>query len=270
MSSPETMVIAGQPKPATGARSVREAAIAAIETMLAIADPTRRIGRLPGWMLPDLESMNCETVRGNTLLWKNVKPNLKISGFGNVIVCGKIQNGSLSGIIDGNRNLVVVGGDVEAFKLRVDMRADGGLIFVGRRTKINSAHIVMGEFEVPSRVLIGGESLISRQITMRATNSHALIDIESGEIIRSTPAIVVEPHVWIGEGATLLKGAQIGAGSIVAAGAMVTGEIPPCATCAGIPAKVIRTGASWTFKLHPTKAEIRAVQAFLQAVAAGT
>jgi serine acetyltransferase len=47
----------------------------------------------------------------------------------------------------------------------------------------------------------------------------------------------------------------------------VTGEIPPCVTCAGIPAKIIRTGASWTYRLHPTKAEIRAVQSFLKTVA---
>jgi acetyltransferase-like isoleucine patch superfamily enzyme len=51
--------------------------------------------------------------------------------------------------------------------------------------------------------------------------------------------IIVEDDVWIGYGAILLSGIKVGRGAIVAAGAVVTRDVPPYATVAGTPAKVL-------------------------------
>ena len=51
---------------------------------------------------------------------------------------------------------------------------------------------------------------------------------------------IVEDDVWIGTGAIILSGVKIGAGSIIAAGAVVTKDVPPCEIHGGIPAKKIR------------------------------
>lgn len=51
--------------------------------------------------------------------------------------------------------------------------------------------------------------------------------------------IIVEEDVWIGINVTLLQGAHIGRGAIVAAGAVVTKKVPPYAVVGGVPAKVI-------------------------------
>lgn len=51
--------------------------------------------------------------------------------------------------------------------------------------------------------------------------------------------IVVEEDVWIGVNVTLLQGAHIGRGAIVAAGAVVNKEVPPYTIVGGVPAKVI-------------------------------
>jgi galactoside O-acetyltransferase len=54
--------------------------------------------------------------------------------------------------------------------------------------------------------------------------------------------IVIGDDVWLGANCIILKGARIGAGSVVAAGAVVLrGEYPPCSLLAGNPAKVIRS-----------------------------
>ena len=45
---------------------------------------------------------------------------------------------------------------------------------------------------------------------------------------------------WIGFGATILKGVTVGEGSIVAAGAMVTHDVPPYCIVGGNPARLIR------------------------------
>lgn len=51
---------------------------------------------------------------------------------------------------------------------------------------------------------------------------------------------IVEDDVWIGHGAIILAGVRIGKGSIVAAGSVVTKDIPPCEIWGGNPAKKIK------------------------------
>lgn len=52
--------------------------------------------------------------------------------------------------------------------------------------------------------------------------------------------VIVEEDVWIGARVTLLSGVIIGRGSTVAAGAVVTKDIPPYCIAGGVPAKFIR------------------------------
>lgn len=52
--------------------------------------------------------------------------------------------------------------------------------------------------------------------------------------------IIVDDDVWIGYGATILSGVHIGQGAVVAAGAVVTRDVPPYAIVGGVPAKVIK------------------------------
>lgn len=52
--------------------------------------------------------------------------------------------------------------------------------------------------------------------------------------------VVIEEDVWVGAGATILKGVTIGSGSVVAAGALVKKDVPPYAVVGGVPAKIIK------------------------------
>ena len=52
--------------------------------------------------------------------------------------------------------------------------------------------------------------------------------------------IVIGDKVWIGANATVLPGVTIGKGAIVAAGAVVTRDVPPNTIVAGVPARVVR------------------------------
>ena len=53
--------------------------------------------------------------------------------------------------------------------------------------------------------------------------------------------IVIEDGVWIGTGATVLGGVRIGRKAIIAAGSVVTSDVPPFSLAAGIPARVMKT-----------------------------
>lgn len=52
--------------------------------------------------------------------------------------------------------------------------------------------------------------------------------------------IVIDDDVWIGCRATIMSGVHIGQGAIIAAGAVVTKDVPPYAIAGGVPAEVIR------------------------------
>ncbi len=53
-------------------------------------------------------------------------------------------------------------------------------------------------------------------------------------------AVVIGDDVWIGAGAKILSGVNIGVGAIVGANAVVTDDIPPYAVFGGVPARLIK------------------------------
>jgi acetyltransferase-like isoleucine patch superfamily enzyme len=52
--------------------------------------------------------------------------------------------------------------------------------------------------------------------------------------------IVVEDDVWLGSGALILDGVRIGRGAVVAAGSVVTKDVPPWAVVGGVPARILK------------------------------
>lgn len=64
--------------------------------------------------------------------------------------------------------------------------------------------------------------------------------LKMGDEAFSKGDIVVDDDVWIGYGATIMSGVHIGQGAVIAAGAVVTKDVPPYAIVGGVPAKAIR------------------------------
>ena len=62
--------------------------------------------------------------------------------------------------------------------------------------------------------------------------------------VRTSP-IVIGNHVWIGRRAMIMKGVTIGDGAVVAAGAIVTKDVPPNCVVAGVPARVVKENIFW-------------------------
>lgn len=92
-----------------------------------------------------------------------------------------------------------------------------------------------------SSVEIGKGCNIGRDVVIRSYDGHT---IEEEGYSVSLP-IVIGKHVWIGQGAVVLKGVTIGDGAIVAAGAIVTKDVPAHSIVAGVPAKVVRENVYW-------------------------
>lgn len=99
-----------------------------------------------------------------------------------------------------------------------------------------SVQVVCGQ-----EINIGKGVAIARDVIIRDTDAHNIITEE----YQKTKPVNIGNHVWIGQRAMILKGVSIGNGSIIAAGAIVTKDVPENSLIAGIPAKVIKENISW-------------------------
>lgn len=94
-------------------------------------------------------------------------------------------------------------------------------------------------------VIIGNNVLTGKYVTI-VDNCHGdstLTDLTQPPTqrpIRSKGPVVIEDDVWIGDKATILQNVKLGKGSVIAANAVVTMDVPPYSVAAGVPAKIIK------------------------------
>ncbi len=89
--------------------------------------------------------------------------------------------------------------------------------------------------------MIGDDVRIAPHAMIIAAN-HVFDDSDrpiSAQGLRSAP-IVIEDDVWIGGRVSIMAGVTIGRGSVLAAGAVVTKDVPPGVVVGGVPARTIK------------------------------
>ena len=110
-----------------------------------------------------------------------------------------------------------------------------GDVVIGDHTRIGLHNTVIGP------VKIGNHVNLAQGITVTALNHNfADADKRIDEQGVSTNPVTIEDDVWIGANAVILPGVTIGNHCVVAAGAVVTKDVPPHSLVAGVPAKVIK------------------------------
>jgi len=115
---------------------------------------------------------------------------------------------------------------------------EGAHLEIGDQTYINYDSAVT----CWDHITIGSNCAISWNANLFDGNGHELI---VGGVPRPlTRPLHIGDHVWIGTGA-IVMGATIGDGSVVAAGSVVTAEVPAKVIVAGNPARIVRQDVSW-------------------------
>jgi galactoside O-acetyltransferase len=123
----------------------------------------------------------------------------------------------------------------ESFTLIPPFYADYGLnITIGRTVFIGYECAFTGHAAID----IADEVMIAHKVNL-ITAGHPVEPDQRREYITAEP-IRIDTNVWIGAAATVLPGVHIGEGAVVAAGAVVTHDVPPATVVAGVPATVIR------------------------------
>jgi acetyltransferase-like isoleucine patch superfamily enzyme len=109
------------------------------------------------------------------------------------------------------------------------LRRDG--LHIGSYSRINRNCCL----DARGSLWIGNNVSVSPEVTI-LTASHGVDDPQFRVQLRR---VVIEDHVWIGTRATILPGVTLGKGCVVAAGSIVTRDVPPLTIVAGVPARKV-------------------------------
>ncbi len=167
--------------------------------------------------------------------------SITIDGEDNVVRLGDRTRLGVNLTIRGSGNTVEIG---EACHLHGFMN----LLCSGARLRIgNGTTMVQGSIQLhePGEIIIGEDCMISSQVYISLSDIHPIYDRGSGQRLNPAASVVVGDHVWAGLRCMIMKGARIGDGGVIAAGAIVSGQTPPNAIVAGVPGRIVRENVEW-------------------------
>lgn len=115
---------------------------------------------------------------------------------------------------------------------------------IGKNTTMVDTTILLNE---SSQCLIGAECMFSRMIRMWATDGHSVLDADTGEVLNeATRPLIIEDHVWIGEGVRITKRAHIHKNSIVSGSAVAYKDYKESGVViAGNPGEIVKRNITW-------------------------
>jgi acetyltransferase-like isoleucine patch superfamily enzyme len=143
--------------------------------------------------------------------------------------------------VDGQRPVLVTGGSITCGRLRLRCKtipvevgaAKNGSLVLGEQIFMNTGATVVATH----RIEVGDNCLIGDLVAIFDSNHHAL---EPSGPTRVAP-VRLGANVWVGRSATILPGVTVGEHAVIAAGSIVTEDVPPKTLVAGAPARPIRT-----------------------------
>lgn len=148
---------------------------------------------------------------------------------------------------------------------RLVLQREGARISIGKRSQIGSGDLIAAH-----EISIGDDVLMAWGYTIMDSNTHSLDWTERrNDVLMCGINYYLDPNnlardrdwsdahgapvrignrVWIGFNVSILKGVTIGDEAVVAAGSVITKDVPPHSIVAGNPAKVVRVRNAETFK----------------------
>lgn len=168
---------------------------------------------------------------------------VQISGNNNTIICNSNKIGDVKIRIYGSNNVLIINNNVVFKKGLIWFEDHNNMIEIGDNTTIEDAELSCAENG--TKIIIGSDCMLSSHIRISTTDSHSIIDKESGKRTNLAGNILIGDHVWIGNGTHINKCVEIGNNCVIASNSVVTKSTPSYTISAGIPAKIKRENIDW-------------------------
>lgn len=167
------------------------------------------------------------------------------NGEGSLIVIGERACLNKTSIqINGNRSYIVVGAGCNMKGVQLQIKGDDCLIAIGAGTTWESGAAICDSGQ---SIVVGDDCMFSSNVILRVSDGHSLWEAGGAKRISMPRDVVIHPHVWLGNGTRVSKGATVGMGTTVGQVSLVTGRLDPFSIYGGIPARLLRRGnAEWS------------------------
>jgi acetyltransferase-like isoleucine patch superfamily enzyme len=194
--------------------------------------------------------------RNNQVVFKEgvfrKKVQIKIMGNNNIVTIHpncRLKNTKIT--ILGSNNSLTLGEKVMVYESGAfNFEGSNSYIEVGANTTIGSAILIIGEGN--TGIKIGEDCMLSRDLVFNTSDYHSIISTITNKRINPPKSIEVKNHVWIGNGAYVSKGAEIGNNCIVASRAYVGGKkFEDHTILGGLPAKHLKDNINWSREKLP-------------------
>ena len=190
-------------------------------------------------------------LQGN-ILPLSLFPKLRVvftgDGGGKVTIINPKRINSCT-ILCGTRSVISLGNNCDIVgSLKIFASASDSIVSIGKQCSFSGVDIRL-QSEPNLSVIIGDRCLFSSNITIRASDSHTVFDLNTNVPINVPTSIVLGNHIWCGFGVDILKNSVISSNCVVGARALVSGQFTKenC-VIAGVPAKIIKTEINWSWE----------------------
>lgn len=164
------------------------------------------------------------SIKNNTFVAGTIRLLRRVRSYyirrGSFGLYDKSSSISIPFIHDGDRNIFI-----------------GPHVYIGPRSCLSATN---------AKIIFKGHVSVGEDLTIHTGNHARILGLYHDQITESTKPkgydqdVIVEDDVWIGCRVTILMGVTVGRGSTIAAGSVVTKDVPPYSIVGGVPAKFIK------------------------------
>ncbi|UCN01063.1 acyltransferase [Sulfurimonas sp. SWIR-19] len=148
----------------------------------------------------------------------------------------KITNCDIS--IKGKNNSLTIEDGVTIRYTQIEILGDNCSIYIGKNTIVG--HGCYLSAKEGKKLVIEDECMLSRNVKIMTSDGH-FIYVDT-TVINEGKDIAIGKHVWLADNVTVLKGVDIGEGSVIGINATVTKNISAFSIAVGNPAVVVKKG----------------------------
>lgn len=170
------------------------------------------------------------------------------------IYIGKNLKGDISVNFNGDNATLYIGDNCDLKQLQIRSRQHNDFVAIGEEVSIAGNSIWVSGYGAGNStpaIIVGDDCMFSFDVTIRNSDAHPIFSTRTDlQINEPTGLVHLEPHVWVGEHASILKDTTVGACSIIALGSTVTKDVSRFSTAMGVPARATQLSDAYWARDH--------------------